>query len=100
MRISDWSSDVCSSDLQCQDNVCNDCIAIKAWIGTWAASRHEHLPAVILHVRALPRPEAGGHIRSLRLRQPEHFRRRAAEGQPHEVAPVAPPGPPRGPRAL
>ena len=25
-----------------------------------AASRHEHRPAVIIHVRALPRPEAGG----------------------------------------
>src|SRR3546814_13946204 len=35
MRISDWSSDVCSSDLQIDEAVLADCIATYQQLGCW-----------------------------------------------------------------
>src|SRR3546814_5735089 len=37
MRISDWSSDVCSSDLRCPDSMRGPSRSTRWWITPWAA---------------------------------------------------------------
>src|SRR3546814_12782713 len=99
MRISDWSSDVCSSDLERHSTQDKNCGQIQKAFNQHVANQHadgaSELPMEPDHTKAIPRPQwknvayaiagdertnAGTHRPWLAGRCLQHHRRRGASG--------------------